>query len=152
MPSKKIEEEYEIVPVSPLRKLEKKIEMLESSSILGVKEILGEMRDIMKMSHEIIRELSKANDALRIEVMKLVDRIEKLTEEMEEFLSFLKEISGEEEVEVEGPKEEFSSKINELIELNKKILESNQAVLNALEEIEKRLRRPVIPIKRPRVV
>jgi len=151
MPAKK-EEEFELVPLSPLRKLEKRIEALEASSIIGVREILEEMRDIMKLNTKIIEELSKANDVLRVELMKLVERLEKVSKGLEEFLAFIKEVEEEGgESEGEG-KEDFAAKINELIDLNKKILESNQAVLNALEEMEKKMRRPVLMRKFPQKV
>lgn len=148
MPLQEEQEEYEIIPVSPLRKLEKKIEQLEAStSIVDAKEIFKEIADVMKMNQQIIDDLSKANDALRIELSKLPPKLEELTNSLKELLSYIK-VSAEEDYSQPQGTEQLVGKLNELVETNKKILESNKAVLSALEEIDKKMRRPLLPIQR----
>jgi methyl-accepting chemotaxis protein len=141
-------EEVEIIPVSPLRKLEKRIEELEASRI-DSKEFYKELVDIVRMNQQIVDELAKANDALRIELSKLPSRLEDLTSKVEELINFIRASAEEEVASKEGVSPVIAQKLDQLIEMTKKMVESNQAVQSTLEELEKRLRRPSITIKKP---
>lgn len=137
----KLEEEFELIPISPLRRLEKRIEELETSARFDTKEFYREMIDIIRMNQQLVNEIAKANDALRIEISRLPARLEELTSQLSELISFIK-ASATEEV---SPTTELSPlllKLDQLIETNKRIVESNQSVLSILNELEKRLRRP----------
>jgi len=112
-------EEYEIVPLSPLRKLEKRIEKLESSISVDVKDFFKEIVDIVKMNQEIVTELAKANDAMRIELFGLTRKLEVLIKKFDEFLSYLKATEGEtgesvKESDLMKVIEELSSRVEEL--------------------------------------
>jgi uncharacterized coiled-coil protein SlyX len=142
------QEEYEIIPVSPLRKLEKKVEQLEAStSVTNAKDIFKEVVDVMRMNQQIIDDLSKANDALRIELSKLTVKLEELAGSLKELLSYIK-ASAEEEYSQPQDADQVVGKLNELVEANKKVVESNQALLNALGDMDRKMRRPLLPIQR----
>ncbi len=145
------EEEYELIPISPIRRLEKRIEELEKSKF-DTKEFYKELVDIIRINQEIVQEIAKSSDALRIEISKLPGRLEALAVKLDELISFIR-ASASEEPSLPLPTEEsnLSSKLDQLIDTNKKILEGNQALISTLENIEKKLRRPIppIPLKRP---
>ena len=144
------EEEYELIPLSPLRRLEKRIERLEASSSFNAKEFYKEMVDIIRINQQIVSELVKANDALRLELSRLPSRLEELVSKLDELLTLVKAASEEAPTETK-PKEQIDllKKIDELIEANKKISENLERVLGELEEIEKRMKRPIVPIRKP---
>jgi methyl-accepting chemotaxis protein len=150
MPEVEKQEEYELIPLSPLRRLEKRIEQLETASPgANVQEIFKEVIDIVRMNQEIVDELAKANDALRIEISKLPSKMDDLINNLNELISFIKASATEE---ISSNTESFGpiiGKLDELIQTNKKIAESNQAVMNALEEMDKRFRKPVLPPLQP---
>jgi hypothetical protein len=138
-------EEFELVPVSPLRRMEKRIEDIErSSGAFDVKEFYREMVDIIRMNQQLVDELAKANDALRIEISKLPAKMEELISNMKELISFIKASVTEESYDTvsTGP---MNKKLEELVETNKKIVENNQAVLNVLEDLGKKLTKPSPP-------
>lgn len=150
MPVKeKEQEEFELIPVSPLRRLEKRIEGLETSShSTDTNEVFKEVVDIVRMNQQIVDELAKANDALRIELSKLPSRLENLINSLNEIISFIKASATEE---VNPSVESFKpmvDKLDVLIDTNKKMIENDQAVLSALEEIGAKLKRPS-PLMRP---
>jgi len=147
MPEK--EEEYELMPLSPLRKLEKRVSQLESSSGVDVKEFFHELVDIVKMNQQLVDELVKANDALRVELSRLPGRIEEMTKNLSELISFIKAAATEEiaPVGTESLKP-LTEKIDKMVEFNKKLVESNEAVTSLLESIERKLR-PVMPVRKP---
>jgi len=153
MPDEELKEEYEIIPLSPLRRLEKRIEKLEAvSPAVDVKEIFKEVVDVLRMNQQIVTEISKANDALRLEISKLTIRLEETTNKLNELLSFVKAAATEESFSSEGEiAKRLTEKINELIETNKKIVKNNETMIAILEEIERKLGRPPVPlqIKKP---
>lgn len=148
------EEEYELIPVSPLRRLEKKIEELEAAKqLLDVKEFLKELISIIKMNQEIVQQVIRANEALRIELTKLPVRLDNLISSLTELLSYIK-AGGEEYYEERPVSKEVSSaseeKLNQILELNKRLVELNERVALTLEELEKRTRKPTLPpLKKP---
>jgi len=142
------QEEYEIIPVSPLRKLEKKVEQLEAStSVANAKDIFKEVVDIMKMNQQIIEDMAKANDALRIELSKLTVKLEELVGSLKELISYIR-ASAEEDYSQPQGNDQVVNKINELVETNKKVVSSNQTLLNALEDMDRKMKRPLLPIQR----
>lgn len=142
----KLEEEVEIIPLSPLRRLEKRIERLESSTKFDTKEFYKELVSIIRMNQQLVNDVVTANDALRIELSKLPGRLENLASKLEELITFIKASATEEVVESHIPSlEPLSKKLDQLIEINKKIVENNQSLLSILEDLESKLRRPVIP-------
>jgi chromosome segregation ATPase len=146
MPEEK-KEEYEMIPVSPLRRLEKRIEQLEAvSPAVDVKEIFREVVDVLRMNQQIVTEISKSNDALRLEISKLTINLQELTVRLNELLSYIKAAATEESFQPEDTTKGLKEKMNELVEANKKIAQSNEEMISILEEIEKKLSRPLMPM------
>ncbi len=152
MPEK--QHEFELIPLHPLRRLEKRIEKIESfSPTIDVREFLKELLDIIKMNQGLVDELVKVNSALRIELSRLPAKLDELVSKLGELLSIIKAAATEETTPPSESSKPFVEKIEKLVEANKKIVESNESVLSALEEIEKRLRKPVLrhtlPLRKP---
>ena len=146
-------DEFELIPVSPLRRMEKRIEELEVTKGTNMQEFYREMVDIIRMNQEIVDELAKANDALRIEISRLPSKLDDLVSRLDELISFIK-ASATEEMSPYGTGSEGQSnmgqKLDQLVETNKKIAQSNQAVLDLLDNIGKKMSRPPMPPLPPR--
>jgi len=148
MSVEKQHEEFELIPMSPIRRLEKRIDQLESSPGVDSKDFFREIVDIVRMNQQIVDELAKANDAMRIEISKLPSKIEDLVNNLKELLSYIK-ASAAEETAVSSPTfKPLVDKFDQLIEGNKKIVESNQSVLSSLDEISRKLTKPTMPVMR----
>jgi ferric iron reductase protein FhuF len=143
----KKQEEFELIPVTPLRRLEKRIEELEKKASINERELYREIIQIVRMNQEIVDALIKANDSLRIELSKLPLKLEELTKKIDELIELIK-AAGEEETEskVSVDNKPLVEKIEKLTEINNKILENNEALISLLEEISKKLTRPQPPI------
>ncbi len=134
------EKEYELVPLTPLRKLEKRIEKLEASmGYFDPREFYKDLVDILRINQEIVSELVKSNESLVSEISKLPVKIDSLIEKMDEFLELIKSAAEEEERKIESP--DLTKKLDELISLNKQILKKYSSVEEHLNEIEDRLRK-----------
>lgn len=145
-----VEDEYELIPMSPLRRLEKRIEKLETGPSAGgdSREFIKEVVSIVRMNQELIDELAKANDAMRIEISKLPSKLDELITELKELISFIRS-SGEEEV-AGVTQEAFKplvEKFDEMVKTNKAISEKNDSMLELLDTISRRIKGPTRPTR-----
>lgn len=129
-------EEYEVVPLSPIRKLEKRIDQLEGEKEVGnTKAIVNEVMDLVKSNQQMVDEIVKSNDELRKELEKIPEKVDEILGQWEEFLEALRK--GSEKMEREGPSENISKKMDKLIEENKsmgEITEQNKKMDKLIEQ------------------
>ena len=131
--------------MSPVRRLERRIDKLENTTGgVDVREFFRELVAIIRMNQEIVDELAKSSDALRIELSKLPAKIDEVTRNLNELLSYIKAAAVEEVGQI--PSDAFkplTEKLDQLIETNKKIIESDDNVSGLLESIDKKLKPPL---------
>lgn len=136
-------EEYEVIPTSPIRRLEKRLDKVEdTSSTSQVQKLMEQVIELIKSNQRIIDDVVKANTELRDELGRIPGKVDKLIETMGEFMELLKTASEEEER--GGGSESFKpmvDKLSEMVDQNQKSLEANQTMLTAMETIDKRLKR-----------
>ncbi len=147
------DEEYEIVPVSPLRQLEKRMDKIETFSANDPKSILRDIVDIIRMNQTIVDELVRSNDSLKLELAKLPAKIDEMTSQLKELVMFIKS-SGEEEI-VSMNQESMRpivDKLDELVKTNKVMTDRNDSVVELLDEISKRLKKPTLQPRLPRPI
>jgi len=148
--------EYELIPMSPVRRLEKRLDRIERTSggEIFTKDLLSDVVDIVRMNQMLVDELAKSNDALRIELSKLPGKLDDLIINMKELVSFIR-ASGEEEATTTGTSPDMMkpvvSKLDELVQANKKITDRNDSILELLDDVSKKLRRPAMRTRRPMV-
>ena len=133
---------YEVIATSPIRKLEKRMNMLESSSSASeVQRLIEQIIELIKSNQRIIDDVIKSDSELRAEISRLPVKLDTLVSKMDEFLDLLKAGAQEESTQAQPSMEPFVNKINELVEQNKKSVEANQAMLASLGSIDNRLKR-----------
>ncbi len=139
-----MEDEYEIIPTSPLKRLERRISQLEaSSSASEIQKLIEQIIELIKTNQRIIDDVIKADADLRDEISKIPPKIDQLVSSMNEFMELLK-ASATEDTAADISKDlvkPIAEKLDEFIEQNKKSMEVNQAVLTSLGVIDKRLKR-----------
>ena len=85
------DEEFELIPLSPIRRMEKRIDKLENTTGgVDVREFFRELVAIIRMNQEIVGELAKSSDALRIELSKLPAKIDEVTKNLNKLLSYIR--------------------------------------------------------------
>jgi predicted transcriptional regulator len=139
-----MDDEYEIIPTSPLRRLEKRINQVErSSTTSGTQRLIEQIIELIKSNQRIIDDVIKADAELRDEISKVPGKIDELLSSMHEFMEILKTSATEETVTdiSKDMMQPLVSKMSEMIEQNKKTVEVGQATLTSLGIIDKRLKR-----------
>ncbi len=139
-------EEYEVIPTSPIRRLEKRMEKMEdTSSTSQVQKLMEQVIELIKSNQRIIDDVVKANAELRDELSAIPVKVDKLLDAMHEFMELLREASEQEEKSSSsiGPEamKPMVDKLTEMVNQNKMSLEANQTMLTAMETIDKRLKR-----------
>jgi uncharacterized coiled-coil DUF342 family protein len=135
------EEEYEVVPLSPIRKLEKRIDELEEQRQTGdMRGLVREVMDLVKSNQQMVDEIVKSNNELRRELEKIPEKVDQVLDQWEEFLEILEE--GEKTVSSggEGVPQDFSEKLGKLIEQNSSLLESNQELVDSMKSFKRGMR------------
>ncbi len=146
MPTRE-DEEFELVPLSPIRRLEKRIDKLENTTGgVDVREFFRELVAIIRMNQEIVDELAKSSDALRIELAKLPAKLDEVTRNLNELISYIRAAATEETGQISSEAfRPLADKLDQLIATNQKIIENNENVSGLLESIEKKFKPPLPP-------
>ena len=136
------EEEYEVIPTSPVRSLEKRLAKMEAtSSVSETRRLIEQIIELIKSNQRIIDDIIKADAELRNEISRIPGKIDELLASMHEFVDMLKSSASGEEAPQTQSLDPLIKKISELVEQNKKTLEIGQATLTSLDTIDKRLKR-----------
>lgn len=139
-----MDEDYEIIPTSPLRRLEQRLSRVEnSSSSSETQRLIEQIIELIKSNQRIIDDIIKSDAELRNEMSKIPPKVDQLLGSMGEFMEIIKTSATEDtvsDISRESMKP-LIGKIGELVEQNKKNIEVNQAALSSLGIIDKRLKR-----------
>ena len=130
---------YEVIPVTPVRRLEKRISQLEKAgSIPQLQSLIIQIVELIRTNQGIINEVIKANADLRNELSRLPSKIDDLTTTMKGFINMV-ESAGREEITGPGP-EAMKPLVDEIKKMNEQTQAQNQAVLDSLEALSRKIR------------
>ena len=144
------ESDYELIPMSPIRRLERRLERVESISVPESGSVFKDVIEIVRMNQLIVDQLAKSNDALRIEISKLPAKIDELVMNLKELINFVKASGHQEQREMSRESmAPLLAKLDELVKANKGASEKNDAMLELLDTVSKRLRPARPPVALP---
>lgn len=140
------DDEYEVIPASPVRKLEKRVSRMETTSTTSEsRRLIEQIIELIKSNQRIIDDVIKADAELRNEVSRLPGKMDELLDSMKDFIDLLKAAATEGTA---GTSKEslapLLKRVTELVEQSKKNQEIAQATLTNLEMIDKRLKRSLM--------
>ncbi len=141
---------YEIIPVTPIKKLEERIKKLESTeSTPQLQNLINQIIELIRNNQKIVNDVIQANADLKNELSKIPSKIDELLTSINNFLSLV-EAAGREEVTVpQSSPDVFKPMVEELkkiSEQNQKLIESNQTVLEELNKMSKKVKGRVTPV------
>ncbi len=149
MPPKEVEipserDDYEIVPLTPLRRLEKRLETIETTkSMTHLEKFIDKVLDMVEMNQKIVDEVVRANQGLREDISILISKIDDSQSKMSEFIDIIKE-AGEQESGDAISKELIEGVVSPLVDRIEassiKSAESTTQMAETLAAIEKRMK------------
>ena len=138
-------DDYEVVPLTPIRRLEKRLSTVESSRSLGnLERLMDKIIDMVELNQRIVDEMIKANTGLRDSVGVLVNKMDSLNDKITNFVNIVAEAGKEETEESESivaMKGMVEPLIKNIVETNDKLIKSNEIMTTSLSTIDKRLKR-----------
>src|SRR3990167_9076722 len=97
------EDEYEIVPVGPIRRIERRVEKMERSG--GGNEMVKELIDVVRTNQKIVDEVVKINSEMINRVTELSAHVQQMTEKVNDFMSRIDVEEGSPSKEVQSTPE-----------------------------------------------
>lgn len=135
----KDEESYEVVPITPLRRLEERIKKIESSTLVPqIQNLITQIIELIKTNQRLVDDIMRANHELREELSVTAEKINKLTKSLEELMNMIK-ASSEEEISSLLTKVEIPE-IKELVKMQKDLIETNERILESIEALNKKIK------------
>ncbi|MBS3053024.1 MAG: hypothetical protein J4469_00830 [Candidatus Aenigmarchaeota archaeon] len=125
------EEEYELVPLSPIRRLERKMEVVEKRTISH--ETIREVLEIIKSNQELVEDIVKVNSEMISRVSDLAENVNMLIVKVNDFVSRIEIAASEEsgkQTEIPENTSDADKKMDErLMKLEKRV---NAVILSSL--------------------
>lgn len=134
-------DDYEVISLTPLRRLERRVEQVEKAgSIPQLQNLITQIIELIRSNQKIVDRVIQSDSELRNELSKLTFKMGDMTSTMKNFISLI-ESAGKEEV-MPGPEsvKPLAEQLEKLVEQNQKLIESNQAVLESLDNISRKIR------------
>ena len=124
------EDDYELVPLSPIRRLEKRMERLERTGTAT--ETIKELTEIVRANQHVIDNVVKLNTDMLSKVSDLVNSVNSITTKMNDFISRI-EVSSTSAPKTGEPEEtqDLENRIDErLSKLEKRL---NSMILSSMK-------------------
>lgn len=132
-------DEYEVIPLDPIRKLERRIDEMEQKSQLSKEEsLIRDVVDIMKTNQQMVNNMVDSTNNLKNSVEDLTHKMDTIIDDIGEFLGLLEEAS-EASLEQDINRNIEDSLVSPLTEQMEKIVETNQQMLEGLSSVGEHL-------------
>lgn len=126
---------YSMIPVAPMRRLEARIEGLEKAgSVPQLQSLVTQIIELIRTNQKIIDEVIRANLDLRNELAKLPLKIDQMIDEIRDLVELI-ESAGREETSGVGP-----DIMKPIIEQIKNLGEQNKAMMEAIDNLNKKIK------------
>ncbi len=142
-------DDYEVVPLTPIRRLEKRMTQLEGSkSLSNMERMMDKILDMVELNQRVVDEMVKANTSLRKDLSTLMGKIDTLQDKVTKFVDVVVE-AGQDDVNeseaVVAVKGIVTPLVKSITDANEKLLKSNEAIAENISTMEKRLKRTSSP-------
>lgn len=134
--------DYEVLPVTPIHKLEKRIKYLEEAgTVPQLQSLIGQIIELVRGNQQLVDQVVRADAELRNELSRLPGKLDELITTIKSFLNLVK-IAGEEEVRGVSPEslKPLTDQFQKMLEQNQKLIEGNQAILESIESLGKKIK------------
>lgn len=124
-----VREEYEVIPLDPIRAMERRIKKLEE--MLQERSTASEYIELVRTNQQVVGDLIRMNTGI-------IDKLNNLTAALEGLIKRIDDFSSKFEVEIDVAGGE-SKRVKELEEENRRLKEAQEELLEKISKLEKRL-------------
>ena len=138
------QDDFEVVPLTPLRRLEKRMESIETTKTTqNLERFVDKILDMVALNQKIVDEVVKANQGLREDMAVLIGKMNDNQERLSEFIGILRDAS-ESELEGNDSKsiaEALKPYFDKMSESTSKTLEMNSTLADTLASLDRNMRK-----------
>src|SRR3989344_1196352 len=135
-------DDYEVVPLSPIRRIERRLEDVEKAgNVPQLQNLIVQIVELIKGNQTVVNEVLAANASLRNELSRVPPKIDELTVSLKRLINLI-EAAGRDEVTAPGPEamKPLNESFQKMLDMNQKMLENNEAMMEALDSINKKMK------------
>ena len=147
------DDDYEVIPLGPIRKLERRVENLQEQQEKveqsggggsGNDELVRDILDIMKSNQKIVNDMTESTHELRNSVEDLTNKMDSVIDNMNDFMDLLNQASEMDmEGEVAGNIETrvanaIGDKMDDMVQ---EVKGSNERIADNLEDLNSQMRK-----------
>ena len=135
--------------LSPIRRLEKRLETMESTKTTNnLEKFIDKMMDMVELNQKIIEDIVRSNQATREDIGVLVGKLDSLQTKITSFVDLIQNAAESDVAQTAADSTTITIKplIDRLEEMSNHTQETNTQLVESLENIEKLLRRPQAPM------
>lgn len=141
----KEDEDFEMVPLTPIRRLEKRLESIETTKTAnGLEKFIDKVMDMVELNQKIIEDIVRSNQSMKEDMGILIGKLDTLQSKITGFIDVIQNAAESDVVEAaaESTGETIKPLIQKLEDIGNRSNETNAHILQSLENIEKVLRKP----------
>ncbi len=138
-----------MVPVTPIRRLEKRMEAMEmTKSANNLEKFIEKVMDMVELNQKIIEDIVRSNQAMREDMSILVGKLDTLQTKVGGFVEIIQNAAESDvaQTAAETTGETLKPLVTQMESMNKQSQDLSNRMVQSLENIEKLLqRRPQMP-------
>lgn len=136
------------MPLSPIRRLEKRLEAMETTKTTNnVEKFIDKVMDMVELNQKIIEDIVRSNQTMREDIGALIGKIDSLQSKVSSFVDIVQSAAESDvaQTAADSTGETIKPVIERFETMSAQTQETNTRMLQSLESIEKLLRRPQMP-------
>lgn len=136
-------DDFEVVAMSPIRRLEKRLDAIETTKTSqNLEHFIDKVIDMVELNQRIVDEVVKANQGLREDIAVLIGKMTDNETKHSELLHLLKE-AGDADVggDYQNLEKAIAPIFERVSETTAKTLEANASILDALASIDRNIKK-----------
>ncbi|MBI4896504.1 MAG: hypothetical protein HY832_03055 [Candidatus Aenigmarchaeota archaeon] len=142
-----MEDEYELIPMSPIRRIEKRVERIEHAGVGN--DMIKELVDVVRTNQQIVDDIVKINSEMMNKLGDLSGAVGKMTDKVDEFMNRI-EIVGSHEGPIGEETATISQQTRDTEDIDRR-LQKLEKRINALLLAKMAKNRMQQPMRRPTV-
>ena len=114
--------------------------MTDEKTLSQLQTLVTQMIELIKLNQRVVNEVIKSNVDLRNELSRIPSKLDDLIMEMKKFMSLVEAAGMQESMPSTETMKPLSDNLKKMVEQNQRLIENNQAILEALDNMNKKLR------------
>jgi len=141
-------DDYEVIPVTPLRRLEKRLDAIETTKTMNnMEKFIDKVIDMVELNQKIVEDMVKSNQSLREDLGVLIGKIDTLQSKIGGIVEMIESAAESDiaQTNTENTATAIKPIVDQMQAMSKQTQETNATLIQNLENIDRKLKRIAPP-------